>query len=205
MSTALRDTSASLRALLETRLSADPEVQALLPPGGTLLVSLNNPEEMSEAQEQGLSVWCYRVLHDEHLLNAAPRRVGPDRLRLPALPVRLHYLMTPVFERTQGVSAPEFEQTLLGKVLQLFHEQPTLRGADLNGVLAGHDLELRIRLESLSLEEVTRVWDALERSYQLCVSYEVAVVPVDARRDIASGPPVTVVAPELGLARELVT
>jgi hypothetical protein len=204
MSTALRDTTVSLRTLIESRLAADPEVLALLPPGSALAVSLNTPEEMSDADEEGLSLWLYRVTRDEHLLNVPPRRVAPDRLRLPCLPMRLHYLLTPVFERAQGVSAPEFEQTLLGKVLQLFHEQPTLRGTDLLGTLSGRDLEITVRLESLSLEEITRVWDALERSYQLCLSYEVSVVPIDARRDLLTGPPVQVFAPELGLVSELV-
>src|SRR5579875_579381 len=120
MSTALRDTSASIKSFLEARLSADPEVIALLPPGGSLSVSLNTPEEMQQAGEQGLSLWLYRVVRDENLLNAPAQRISPDRLRLPPLPMRLHYFVSPVFERMQGVSAPEFEQVLLGKVLQLF-------------------------------------------------------------------------------------
>jgi hypothetical protein len=203
MSTAIRDTSVTLKTLLEGQLNADPEVMALLPLGGSFAVSLNTPEEMGDTDEEGLSLWLYRVTRDEHLLNLPPRRIAPDRLRLPALPMRLHYLLTPVFERQQGVSAPEFEQTLLGKVLQLFHEQPTLRGADLTGALAGRDLEITVRLETLLLEEITRVWDALERSYQLCLSYEVSVVPIDARRDLTTGPPVQVFAPELGLISEV--
>lgn len=203
MSTALRDTSASLRSLLEARLSADPEVLALLPPGGTLSVSLNTPEEMQQAGDQGLSLWLYKVTRDENLLNVAAQRVAPDRLRLPSLPMRLHYLVSSVFERMQGVSAPEFEQVLLGKVLQLFHEQPQLRGSLLQGVLAGRDLEITVRLETLTLDELSLIWDALERAFSLSLSYEVAVVPIDARREIASGPPVRVSAPEYGLAGEL--
>jgi hypothetical protein len=203
MSTALRDTSVSLATLIQTTLSADPEVQALLPPGDILLVSLNTPEEMGPANEQGLSLWLYRVARDDNLLNAPPRRVGPDRLRSPPLPMRLHYLLTPVFERQQGVAAPEFEQTLLGKVLQLFHENPQLRGSTLLGALAGRDLEITVRLETLSLDELSRVWDALERSYQLTLAYEVAVVPIDSRRDIVTGPPVGIFQPEYGVGAEL--
>jgi hypothetical protein len=199
MSTALRDTSVSLKELLETRLNADPEVQAMLPPGGMLVVSLNTPEEMGQAGEQGLSLWLYRIIRDENLLNRPPYRVAPDRLRLPPLPMHLHYLVTPVFERMQGVSAPEFEQVILGKVLQLFHEQPQVGGGLLRGILAGRDLEISVRLETLSLDELARVWDALERSYALSLAYEVSVVPIDARRDLVTGPPVVVFAPEIGV------
>jgi hypothetical protein len=203
MSTALRDTSASLKSLLETRLSADPDVIALLPPGGTLTVSLNTPEEMQQAGDQGLSLWLYKVTRDENLLNIPLQRVAPDRLRLPPLPMRLHYLVSPVFERMQGVSAPEFEQVLLGKVLQLFHEQPQLRGSLLQGALAGRDLTITVRLEALTLDELSRVWEALERAFSLSLAYEVTIVPIDARRDIASGPPVCVLAPEYGVGEVL--
>ena len=205
MSTALRDTSVSLKALLENRLSSDPDVVAMLPPGSLLTVSLNTPEEMGEAGEQGLSLWLYRVVRDENLLNIPPRRVAPDRARLPPLPMRLHYLLTPMFKLTQGVSAPEFEQVLLGKILQLFHEQPQLRGSMLQGALADRDLEITVRLETLSLDELARVWDSLELPYMLSLAYEVSVVPVDARRDVVTGPPVTVFAPELGTGTELVS
>ena len=39
-------------------------------------------------------------------------------------------------------------------------------------------MELKVRLEPLTLEEITRVWEALEGSYQLSVSYEVSVVNI---------------------------
>jgi hypothetical protein len=203
MSTAIRDTSVSLRTLLETRLNADAEVKAMLPPGVTLAVSLNTPEEMGEAGDRGLSLWLYRIVRDAAALNLPPRRVAHDRMRMAPMPVLLHYLVTPVFQGLQGTPAPEFEQTLLGKVLQLFHESPTVRGADLQGTLATPDQELTVRLETLSLDDVTRVWDALDRSYQLCLSYEVSVVPIDARRDLLSGPPVMVFAPNIGVAEEI--
>jgi hypothetical protein len=114
--------------------------------------------------------------------------------------MRLHYMVSPVLQRLEGVSAPEFEQVILGKVLQLFHEQPQLRGSALVGALAGLDVEITARLETLTLDEVSRVWDALERSYQLSLSYEVSVVPIGARRDITTGPPVTRLVPEVGVA-----
>jgi hypothetical protein len=203
MSTAIRDTSVSLRLLLQGRLNADADVQAMLPPGVTLAVSLNTPEEMGQAGERGISLWLYRIVRDGATLNLAPRRVGPDRMRLAPLPVQLHYLVTPVFNGLQGVAAPEFEQTLLGKVLQLFHEAPSVRGADLLGSFAAPDQELTVRLETLSLDDVARVWDALDRSYQLCLSYEVSIVPIDARREVTCGAPVMVLAGSAGVAAEV--
>jgi hypothetical protein len=199
----IHDASQSLQALLGARLSAEPVLAAQFGPGGTSIVSLHTPEEMAEIPEQGLSIWLYRVVRDEFQLNRPPARIGHDRLRRAPLPVRLHYLLTPIASGGNGVGAPELEQYIVGKVLEVFHDQPTLRGADLVGDLAGSDVELTTRLETLSLEEITRVWDALERSYQLCLSYEVSLVPIYATRETATGAPVLIVEPELGLAAEL--
>ncbi len=190
--------SVSLQGHLRARLEAEPSLEAFANQVAT--VSLHTPEEMGELAEQGLSLWLYRVVRDEFQLNRPPTRVAPDRLRRAPLPVRLHYLLTPIMTVGNGVGAPELEQLIVGKILEIFHDQPTLRGADLSGGLAGADVELTVRLETLSLEEITRVWDALERSYQLCLSYEVSLVPIFATRETATGAPVVVVEPELGLA-----
>jgi hypothetical protein len=57
-----------------------------------------------------------------------------------------------------------------------------------------------VRLEPLSLESITRVWEALDRPYQLCVSYEVTVVPIDSAHEPVVVVPVDVVVPEYGAA-----
>ena len=56
-----------------------------------------------------------------------------------------------------------------------------------------------MRLESQDLEGITRVWDALNRSYQLCVSYEVTLVFVNSAREAAEIAPVDQWQPEYGV------
>jgi len=163
-----------------------------------MIVSLNTPQEMTKKPAEGLSVWLYRVMRDEQRLNDPPQRLAPNLLRPPSLPIRLHYLMTPVTERKLG--APETEQLILGKVLQSFHSHAVLRGSDLKAELAGTEAELKIRLEPMSLEEITRVWEALEGSYQLSVSYEVSVVNIDSELEPEKVAPVDVALPEYGLS-----
>jgi hypothetical protein len=84
-------------------------------------------------------------------------------------------------------------------VLQAFHSHSVLRGSDLQAEFTGTETELKLRLEPLSLEEITRVWEALEGSYQLSVSYEVSVVNIDSDLEPESVAPVTVALPEHGL------
>jgi len=196
MYTALRATSQTLLRFLETNFQADALLSGLFSAGG-MVVSLNTPQEMTKKPAEGLSVWLYRVIRDEHRLNDPPERLAPNLLRPSALPVRLHYLMTPVTERKLG--DPETEQLIMGKVLQTFHSHAVLRGADLRAELAGTEAELKIRLEPMSLEEITRVWEALEGSYQLSVSYEVSVVYIDSDLEPEKVTPVEVAMPEHGL------
>ena len=152
---------------------------------------------MTEKPAEGLSVWLYRVIRDEQRLNDPPERIGPGQLRPPPLPIRLHYLMTPVTNRKLG--DPETEQLIMGKVLQAFHSHSVLRGADLRAEFIGTEIELKIRLEPMSLEEITRVWEALVGSYQLSVSYEVSVVNIESDLEPEKVTPVEVALPEYGL------
>ena len=196
MYTALRATSQTLTRFLETRFQSDALLRPSFTAGG-MIVSLNTPQEMTQRPAEGLSVWLYRVIRDDQRLNDPSERLGPTQRRPTPLPMRLHYLMTPVTNQTSG--DPETEQLILGKVLQTFHSHSVLRGADLQAELTGSEAELRIRLEPMSLEEITRVWEALEGSYQLSVSYEVSVVNIDSDLEPESVAPVTVALPEYGL------
>jgi len=77
-------------------------------------------------------------------------------------------------------------------VLQTLNDHAILRGAELQDALAGSPEELRLALETLSHEELTRIWTALEEPYQLSVSYVVQVVEIDSDREAVQVPPVLV-------------
>jgi uncharacterized protein DUF4255 len=74
-----------------------------------------------------------------------------------------------------------------------------LRGAELQAEFAGTEIELRVRLEPLTLEEITRVWEALEGSYQLSVSYELSVVNIVPELESERVSPVEIAIPEYGV------
>ena len=70
---------------------------------------------------------------------------------------------------------------------------------DLQDDLSGTSTELRIRLESLTLDETSRLYDALEGPFQLSISYEVSVIYISSTIEPASITPVQVVMPEYGV------
>ena len=190
---ALRATSLTLASFLRGRLRDDPALGAMFDPalGGTMDVYLNTPDEMVEPGFQGLSLWLYRVNRDEFRLNDPPRRTGFDRIERQRFPMRLQYLVTPIVTPANPEDGPPVEQLVLGNILQSFHDQPLLRGPDLAGEFVGTDTELRVRFQPMALEEITRIWDALNESYQLCLTYEVSIAWIASRSESESAAPVT--------------
>lgn len=168
-----------------------------------MVVSLLNPQELVAADTEGVSLWLYRVQRDEQTLNRPPKRVTATLLESIPLPLRLHYLVAPIISHASHTQAPELEQHILGKVLQVFHDLGSLRGPALQGDLTGQPIEIFARLEPLTLEETTRVWDALETSFQLCVSYEVSVIPIASGLVPRLQSPVDSVAMEVGSAQPI--
>ena len=161
----LAATSETIRHLVEGAMTSDigPTGLAGFFAGASRFVSLATPEEMRNAGQQGLSVWLYRVVRDEQHLNDPPTvRTLPGgvvQIVPPPLPVRLHYLLTPL-----AVNAPDTEQRILGRAMQTLHTNPILAGAALQAEFAGTDAEIHVRLEALSLDEISLVWQALEGS-----------------------------------------
>jgi hypothetical protein len=201
MYTALNASSQTLQDLLEEQLERDSRLGTFFDSDqvpGNMVVSLHTPQEMLAREIEGVSVWLYRVVRDDQRLNSPAVRESETQLRRAPLPVRLHYLITPIISSTEDVAGPELEQIVLGKVLEVLYDHPTQRGGALRGDFGRPDVELHIRLEPLSLEEITRVWDALDRSYQLSVSYEVSVVEIDSGLQPRRMTPVSEMVPESG-------
>ncbi len=202
MYTALRSTSVTLAEYLKSSFIADTNLRLLFDPSGPnpgkMVVSLNSPQEMTDLPAEGLSVWLYRIERDPERLNAPPERISPTQLRPVPLPLRLHYLMTPIVA-IKNKNSPETEQLILGKVLQALYDHPTLRGVDLQSDFKGDALEITARLEPISLEELSRVYDALDRSWTLSVSYEVSVVYIASSAEPEDITPVLVPLPEYGV------
>jgi hypothetical protein len=196
---ALHAVSVTLQQFIDAEIKADSFLFAPTAPYRLrgMTVSLNTPAEMGDNNKEGVSLWLYRVIRDEQRLNDPPLRVSPTEFRAPPLPLRLHYLVTP-FTSKANLGDPDTEQYLLGKIMQSLYTHAVLRGADLRAELAGTDAELHVRMETLGLEEISRVWDALDGSYQLSVSYEVAVVNIDSAREPDSLVPVQEVLAEIG-------
>ena len=182
--TAIWAVSRTLQLLLNTQIGADPQFTG----GPPVPVSLLSPKAIREPGStvpgSSISIWLYRVTRNEYISNNRPERTVPNQVPRAFIPVNLYYLITPMNED------PESQQVVLGKVLQVFNDYAILRGSDLQESLRGTTEQLRISLETLSLEELTQVWYSLQEPYQLSVSYLVQVVSIESGLEPVLAPPV---------------
>jgi hypothetical protein len=201
MYTALRATSLTIANLLERHFIADPNLRLLFDPahGGTMVISLNSPEEMTENKEQGVSVWLYLVNKDGERLNDSMERISRTELRRRPLPLCLHYLVTPIVALKNKHNSPETEQIILGKVLQVMFDHPILTGSFLQDDFTGKDLQINLHLETMTVDETARLFDALDRSYELSVSYQVSLVMIESEHEPLLASPVGVASPDYSI------
>jgi hypothetical protein len=184
---AIRAVSTTLRNLLRTYIThtAEPYVAGVP-------IELSTPRELRGRSNDVVSLWLYQVERNAELLNRPPKRLAHDLHARRALPVNLRYLVTPL--ATDG----GIEQALLGRVLQVFNDFAAIEDPLLDVDLARANVALRVSLEPLSLEELTRVWDALKEPYQLSVAYSVQVVEIDSMLAPLRTPPVQIAEAEVG-------
>jgi hypothetical protein len=119
-----------------------------------------------------LTLYLYRITVNEHTRNAR-RPNGTSGQGIP-LSVDLHYLLT-----AWADSAQEEQTTLIWAMRELYMH-PVLDASALNQDADWDPADvIQIVPSELNLEDMLRVWEALEPSYRLSVSYVARLVRVD--------------------------
>jgi hypothetical protein len=178
--TVIADVGESLLDVLWQEVQLDSIVNTLI--DSRARISLESPFDLRNNNSVRLSLYLYRIVEDTFTKNQYPVQGVGLNVRKPPLTLDLYYLMTPL------VGAPREQQIVLGKLMQVLYDRAIVAGADLAGDLAGTDAAIRVALNPVTLEETTRVWQALEMSYRLSVCYVVRVAMVDSRREHFTAP-----------------
>jgi hypothetical protein len=170
----LAEVGQSLINVLWEQIEADPDLVALI--NNSSLISLESPAEHQENSSDPslLSVYLYRIVEDSYMKNRVQVEGPGGSVRKPPMSLDLYYLITPLLK------APRDQQIVLGKVLQILYDRPTLEGPDLAGTLATSGEVVRVIFNTVPLQEVSWVWQALETPYRLSVTYTVRVTLLDS-------------------------
>lgn len=181
--TVLAEAGESLVGVLWQEIQNDAQINSLIDNENRL--SLDSPFDLQDNDSVKLSIYLYRITENASTKNQVPVQGNGAQLRKAPLTLDLHYLVTPL------VGTVTDQQIILGKVMQVLYDRATLQGADLTGSLASSGQELRVILNPVPLEELTRVWQSMEMSYRLSVVYLVRVVMVDSLNEQFIQPVIT--------------
>jgi hypothetical protein len=184
--------------------------------GADVLVSALPPDRVDAAdtivaeRKSRINLFLYQVTPNAGWRNVAlpSRDSRGERISNPPLAIDLHYLLT-------AYGAEEVHaEILLGYGMQLLHETPVLTRGKVREALApptpvtgGGDLppamrdlfrselaeqieQIKIMPQSLSTEEISRMWSAFQAKYRPTAAYQASVVLIESRRTTRAALPV---------------
>jgi len=170
----LREVSRALQRILWDSFQVDPDITANAIVTSEQDIVFSNPTETARNSANRLSLWLYQVTENEFQKNQPVSPGGAHTLtRDPPLVLNLFFLVTPF------APSREFDLLLLGTTMQTLYDSPIVL---LRNPQEEVFEDLRIVLCRLTLEELTRIWEALREPYRLSVCYQVRVSHIDSRR-----------------------
>ena len=188
-SMAIAAVTATLRNLLDKALATEAELADAI----VTAQPLDKARDATATVNQ-LNLFLYLISP-----NAAWRnqdmlgRVKSGEVASPPLALNLFYLLS-AYGRDNDVDLP-FSHLLLGQAMSTLSDHPLLGHDEIAAALANNDLgdqleRVRITLQPLSIEDISKLWAGFQMQYRLSVAYEVAVVLIDTQRPVRAGPPV---------------
>ena len=163
--------TATLRQILLQR-SREPPAVTVAPP------DLDVPE----TDPPVVNLFLYQVNESGALSNARlPASAGPSALGPPPLSLELRYLLT-----ATGTSTTDDRgaHRVLGDAMLTLHDHPVVAKDDplLDPALRTEVELLKITLESLDTDELSKIWTATTAPYRLGAGYRVTVVQLESTR-----------------------
>lgn len=146
-----------------------------------------------------VNLFLYQTLPDAAWRNQdIPRRVHPGETAQPPLPLTLYYLITAYGEEDNDIKS----HLLLGKAMSVLHDYPALGADEIKSATDGVDdlkdkanlheqvERIRITLQPLTFEEISKLWTTFQTHYRTSAAYQVSVVLIESVRATRSPLPV---------------
>jgi Pvc16 N-terminal domain len=167
----LSDVSKALRDVLWDAYKDDALITSVV--GSEAAIVFTNPTQTAQDASNRMSLWLYQITENEHLKNQPPQRVqGNNNFTETPLALNLYYLITPF------APSGELDHLLLGKTAQVLYDNAIIQLRNSADNVAE---ELKITFCRLSLEELTRIWEALREPYRLSVCYQIRVARIESQ------------------------
>lgn len=145
-------------------------------------ITAASPADISDDTQPLLSFFLYQVNENPHLKNEGMLDTSAGTLRYPPLSLNVYYLLTAY------ASSRETEHQILGRAMQILHDNAIIRGSLLQGSLARTFEELMVTIQPISLDEMNKLWSLFNgKPYRVSVTYRVSTALIDSTRERSAG------------------
>ena len=175
--TAIADVSYTLIDLLRNKM------EDLIDPDSIVVVS---PGEIEANDNVRLSLFLFQVIENVHMKNQEMQIIDPAKLKYPPLIIDLFYMLTsyPSSGIQDKTERTKEEHSILGKAMQIFHDNPIITDPFLRGCLTDDGQELHISQTPLNLDDMTKIWSTFQdRPFRPSVCYLVSNVRIESTRE----------------------
>jgi hypothetical protein len=185
---AIAAVTATLQSILGKEVAADPNLN------DTTVTALPLDKARGTNTANQLNLFLYQVLPNAAWRNMDnPQTVKPGETGMSPLALDLRYLIT-AFGRENDTSQP-FDHHLLGKAMSVLYDHALLGPDEIALAFAGSNLErqpdrVRITLQPLSLDDISKLWMGFATQYRVSVGYDVSVALIDSTQAVRTPLPV---------------
>jgi hypothetical protein len=147
-------------------------------------IKASPPEEIEVLEASTLILFLYQVVENPFLKNTGPRITTappPPLVQSDALALDLYYLLIPGAPLETYIDTYE----VLGAAMRSFHDHGIFTlgdwvpADDIEDSEAG--LQFRVDFNRLETADLIRIWEAVQKSYRLSVSYVIRTVQIDSQ------------------------
>ncbi len=161
---------------------------------GSGSVTTRPPDKARENGESSnqINIFLYHTLPNSALRNQdIPSRVKPGETGKLPLALNLYYLITAYGQDNDDILG----HRLLGAAMRVLHDAAILKPGDIKAALSESNLHqqierIRITPQSLSLDDVSKLWTTFQTQYRISAAYEVSVILIDSSLPVKAPLPV---------------
>lgn len=128
-----------------------------------------------------LGVNLYDIRQNQDIATRDMRPQGEEQLKYPSAFYDLYYMITSYSASDIKFRATE-DQKILGKVLQVFHDNPVFTAEQLGGESTSSGFVPRTEFLQLEHEEKMKLWNVPNIPYRLSLFYRVYPVEMESER-----------------------
>lgn len=122
-----------------------------------------------------LGVYLFDIRHEGEISTTPMIRTGKTRLRKPPKPYSLYYMIFINGSSQMGLKALDI-QKILGKVAQVVADNESVLPTELQPWLDFGEPPIMFTIPKFTLEEKTRIWQTVNKPYQVSLFYKAAPV-----------------------------